>query len=304
MKKALIAIGLILGTITVAIIGYGIYLYSSIQNTAGEMHEPLDRGDKSDKRDAAFDISAQDPFSILIAGVDSREDTHAGRSDTLIVLTVNPKEESIKMLSIPRDTRTEIVGRGTDDKINHAYAFGGAQMTIDTVENFLDIPIDHYVSINMDGFTQLVDALGGVSVENAFAFSQNGYQFEEGKIFLETGDEALAYARMRKQDSRGDFGRNDRQRQIVEAVIKQGAQFSSVTKAGAILDAVGESVRTDLQLDGMWELQSNYRGAAKNIEQLEITGEGTRINNIYYLIIPQEEIARVQGELKSHLELS
>ncbi|MED3646430.1 LCP family protein [Halalkalibacterium halodurans] len=304
MKKALIAIGLILGTITVAIIGYGIYLYSSIQNTAGEMHEPLDRGDKSDKRDAAFDISAQDPFSILIAGVDSREDTHAGRSDTLIVLTVNPKEESIKMLSIPRDTRTEIVGRGTDDKINHAYAFGGAQMTIDTVENFLDIPIDHYVSINMDGFTQLVDALGGVSVENAFAFSQNGYQFEEGEIFLETGDEALAYARMRKQDNRGDFGRNDRQRQIVEAVIKQGAQFSSITKAGAILDAVGESVRTDLQLDGMWELQSNYRGAAKNIEHLEITGEGTRINNIYYLIIPQEEIARVQGELKSHLELS
>ncbi|BAB07389.1 LCP family protein [Halalkalibacterium halodurans] len=304
MKKALIAIGLILGTITVAIIGYGIYLYSSIQNTAGEMHEPLDRGDKSDKRDVAFDISAQDPFSILIAGVDSREDTHAGRSDTLIVLTVNPKEESIKMLSIPRDTRTEIVGRGTDDKINHAYAFGGAQMTIDTVENFLDIPIDHYVSINMDGFTQLVDALGGVSVENSFAFSQNGYQFEEGEIFLETGDEALAYARMRKQDSRGDFGRNDRQRQIVEAVIKQSAQFSSITKAGAILDAVGESVRTDLQLDGMWELQSNYRGAAKNIEQLEITGEGTRINNIYYLIIPQEEIARVQGELKSHLELS
>jgi LCP family protein required for cell wall assembly len=117
-------------------------------------------------------------------------------------MTVNPEDQSVKMLSLPRDTRTEIVGRGTQDKINDAHAFGGMDMTIATVEQFLDIPIDHYVSINMDmeGFKGLVGAMGGVTVNNDFAFPQSGHSFAQGELFL-NGEEALAYARMRKKGS-------------------------------------------------------------------------------------------------------
>src|SRR5690606_27392907 len=132
-----------------------------------------------------------------------------------IVLTVNPNKESIQMVSIPRDTRTEIIGKGFEDKINHAYAFGGMEMAIDTVENFLDIPIDYYVQVNMEGFKDLIDAVGGVTVENDLAFTQDGYHFPEGTITL-YGDEALAFVRMRKNDPRGEFGRQLRQRQIIE----------------------------------------------------------------------------------------
>ncbi|WP_413378003.1 LCP family protein [Alkalihalobacillus sp. 1P02AB] len=301
MKKFFTIAGIVLGIMFLGVVGYGFYLYNSVTNTVDRMHEPLER-DVSDKREKEVNMEEQDPMSFLIAGVDSRGDNHSGRSDTIIVMTVNPKEKSVKMLSIPRDTRTEIIGRGFQDKINHAYAFGGVQMTINTVENLLNIPIDHYASINMEGFKGLVDAIGGVTVENDFAFSSSGFNFQEGEIFL-NGDEALAYSRMRKQDPRGDFGRNDRQRQVVEAVIQEGAQFSSITKAGQILGAVGESVRTDLDLDGIWTIQSNYKEARHNIEQMEITGNGTHIDGIYYLQVPDEEINRVSQELRIHLEL-
>ncbi|WP_332628477.1 LCP family protein [Halalkalibacter flavus] len=299
-KKTLITLGLIFGVLFLAATAYGFYLYKSVTDTVKEIHEPIER--VTEKREKEVDVENQEPISFLIAGVDSRGDHHSGRSDTIIVMTVNPEDQSVKMLSIPRDTRTEIVGRGTVDKINHAYAFGGVEMTMDTVENFLDIPIDHYVSINMEGFQGLVDALGGVTVYNDFAFDYSRHSFPEGELFL-NGEEALAYSRMRYDDPRGDFGRNDRQRQIVDAVIQEGAQISSITRVGSILSEVGKSVRTDLDLDGMWTIQSKYRDARHNVEQMEIHGDGTQIDGIYYLIVPDDELARVRGELREHLQL-
>jgi LCP family protein required for cell wall assembly len=300
-KKILITIGILFGVLLLSVAAYGFYLYKSVTDTVAEIHVPIER-EQSSKREVKAEVEKQDPISFLITGIDARGDNLSGRTDTIIVMTVNPEDQSVKMLSLPRDTRTEIVGRGTVDKINHAHAFGGMEMTIDTVEQFLDIPIDHYVSINMEGFKGLVDAMGGVAVTNDFAFTQSGYSFSEGELFL-NGDEALAYARMRKKDPKGDFGRNNRQRQIVDAVIQEGAQMGSITRVGDILNVVGHSVRTDLSLDDMWKVQSKYRDARHNIEQMEIKGNGTRINGIYYLQIPDEEVARVRTELRSHLGL-
>lgn len=75
-------------------------------------------------------------------------------------MTIKPIQQSINMLSIPRDTRAEIVGRGTLEKINHAYAYGKVEMAMSTVEHLLDIPIDHYIQVNMEGFRDIVDAVG------------------------------------------------------------------------------------------------------------------------------------------------
>jgi polyisoprenyl-teichoic acid--peptidoglycan teichoic acid transferase len=111
------------------------------------------------------------------------------------------------MLSIPRDTRTEIVGKGTIEKINHAYAFGNEEMAMKTVENFLDIPIDYYIKVSMEGFKDIVDAVGGITVNNDLDFTQDGYHFPKGQVNLD-GKKALAFTRMRHEDPRGDFGAN------------------------------------------------------------------------------------------------
>jgi polyisoprenyl-teichoic acid--peptidoglycan teichoic acid transferase len=278
---------------------YGFMFYRSLSTALDDIHQPVDR--KSDKRVKEVTLKKKDPFSILMLGVDER-DGDKGRSDTIIVLTVNPNQNSVKMLSIPRDTRTDIIGQGTVDKINHAYAFGGPEMSMNTVENFLDIPIDYFMQINMVGFKEIVDAVGGVTVNNDLDFSYEGVHFPAGAITL-NGTDALKFSRMRYDDPNGDFGRQLRQRQIIQGVIREGASLSSITNFGSIFEALGNNVKTNLTFSEMVNIQQNYKAASQNIEHITISGNGTKIGGVYYLVIPDEEKQRVQGVLKTHLEL-
>ncbi|MFJ7991206.1 LytR family transcriptional regulator [Peribacillus frigoritolerans] len=274
-------------------------IWNSLTKTVDTMHTPIDR--TTDKRTKDLALSDQEPFSMLMLGVDER-DGDKGRSDTMIVLTVNPQKKSVKMLSIPRDTRTEIVGHGTQDKINHAFAFGGAKMSMDTIENFLDIPIDYYMKINMEGFKDIVDAVGGVTVQNDLDFTYEGVHFAKGSINL-NGEDALKYSRMRYDDPNGDYGRQSRQRAIIEAVIKEGASLSSLTKYDDVFDALSKNIQTNLTFDDMMDIQKNYRDASKSITQATIQGNGTKIDGVYYNIVSDEEKEKVQSELKEQLSI-
>lgn len=280
---------------------YGYTIYRTLTKTVETMHEPIKR-ERSEKRIEDITLTKKEPFSLLVLGIDEREGDR-GRSDTIIVLTINPNKNSVKMLSIPRDTRTEIVGYKMEDKINHAYAFGGVEMATATIEHFLDIPIDYYMKINMEGFKEIVDAVGGVTVNNDLEFSSDGTYFPKGNITL-NGEKALAFSRMRYEDPRGDFGRQLRQRLIIQAVIKEGASLSSLANYRNIFSALGNNIKTDLTFDEMVDIQKNYRTAAKEIVQISIEGKGTKINSIYYLLISDEEKKRIQDELKSHLEMN
>ncbi|MBD3109988.1 LytR family transcriptional regulator [Bacillus sp. AGMB 02131] len=275
-------------------------VWNTIANTAENIHKPIER--ETDKREEAITLEKQDPFSVLLLGVDERENDR-GRSDTMIAITVNPQTNSVKMLSIPRDTRTEIIGRDKEDKINHAYAYGGPKMSMDTVENLLNIPIDYYVKVNMEGFSDLVDAVGGIKVNNTFAFSYEGFDFPLGQIEL-SGNEALSYTRMRYEDPNGDFGRQQRQRQVIEGIVREGMSVNSIKNYQKIFDALGKNIETNMTLAEIMSIQENYRDALNSIEQLTVESNGTMINDIYYGIIDEEEISRVQKELQEHLKVS
>lgn len=286
------------------LLGGGAYAYSiyhSLNSAVETMHSPIER-EVSSKRTKEVTFKDKEPFSVLLLGVDERENDK-GRSDSMIVLTVNPDTKSVKMISIPRDTLTDIVGHGTRDKINHAYAFGGVEMAMDTVEGLLDIPIDYYAQINMEGFEDIVNAVGGVTVNNDLNFSYGGYSFEEGKLTL-SGKEALAFSRMRYEDPRGDFGRQLRQREVIQGVIREGASVSSLWNFDNIFDALGNNVKTNLKFEEMVDIQKHYKSASKDIEQIQIkTGSGTKIDGIYYYVIPDEELSEIQSTLQEHLEL-
>ncbi|TDK62180.1 LytR family transcriptional regulator [Bacillus salipaludis] len=292
--------GIVLVLLLFGIGAYAFSVYKSLTNAVETMHQPIDRT-KSDKRAEQVSLTNKQPFSVLMLGVDQRKGDK-GRSDTIIVLAVNPNNKSVEMLSIPRDTRTEIVGHGTVDKINHAYAFGNEEMSMNTVENFLDIPIDYYVKVNMEGFKDIVDAVGGITVNNDIDFTQDGYRFSKGQVTLD-GKKALAFTRMRHEDPRGDFGRQLRQREIIQGVLREGASLSSLTKYQSIFSALGNNVRTNLTFDQIKDIQKNYRAAANNVQQMSIKGNGSMINHIYYYIVPDAEKQRIQNELKAQLEL-
>lgn len=312
---------IIFGSIFIALLlaggGYALYLYDQLSQTADDIHEPITReselrepsnteensssGDNTESTSAEENEDNPQPLSFLIMGVDDEEST-SGRSDTMILLTVNPGKESIKMVSIPRDTLTEISGRGTEDKINHAYAFGGAEMAMDSVEGLLDVPVDHFATVNMQSFEDIVDTLGGVTVQNNLAFEDNGHSYPEGEISLD-GEEALSFVRMRYEDPQGDLGRTERQRQVLDAVIQEGAGISSITRIQDYLTIVEDNVRTSLTFADMRELQSDYRSARRDIDTLQLEGEGIMRDDIYYLELNEQRKNEVSDQLKEHLEI-
>jgi len=280
-------------------------IYGSVVNAVDKMSTSFDRG-KSDKREEEVKFKEKDPISVLLVGVDEREDD-SGRTDSMLVLTVNPELKSTKIVSIPRDTRAELIDKSDSDhdtisKMNHAYAYGGIEMTIDSLENFLNIPIDYYVKVNMEGFKDIVDAVGGIDVYNEYAFELDGTYLSKGEHHLD-GEEALQYARMRKQDPNGDFGRQARQREVITKVIKKGASISGLTNYDEILDALSDNVETSLSMQEIVSMQKSYLKAADSIEKVEIKGNNKTIDGTWYFIVDDKTRQAISDELRTHLGL-
>ncbi|WP_338472672.1 LCP family protein [Niallia sp. XMNu-256] len=299
-KRKRLGFKITLGVIFLLLLGAGTYafsVYNSIAGTIEKTHKPLER---SESEQRVIDLSKGDPISLLLFGVDER-DGDRGRPDSLILLTANPSDQSIKMVSIPRDTYTEIAGKGIKDKINHSYTYGGVDMSIKTVENFLDVPIDYYVQVNMAGFKDLVDAVGGVTVDNTLDFSYDGSDFPVGKLEL-NGEEALKYSRMRALDPQGDFGRQERQRKIIKGFFDKALQVETLTNYRSILEAIGKNLKTNLTFEEMKLIQENYAQTRHNLEQIQINGSGKEENGVYYYIVPEEERTKLSQTLKAHLK--
>lgn len=302
----LIILGLLI--VVTGIGGYVIWrVYDDVKSTTEVMYEPVEEQEPHESRlnKPLVVDDGEDPFSVLIMGVDTGDfdREYTGRSDTMMLVTMNPNTEKTSIVSIPRDTYTEIVGRNEKDKLNHTYAFGGTSMAMNTVQNLFDIPVDYYLSVNMEGMQTIVDAIGGITITPPLSFEHSGNTFVEGQKTQMNGDQALSYSRMRYDDPEGDYGRQYRQRQVIEATMKQIASLDSVRNYSSVLESMSSSMKTNMSFDDMVDMFNKYRGAASEVEQVQLSGSGTIIDDIYYEIIPDEEIKRVQQHLQDELEL-
>ncbi len=282
------------------------YFASSIASVFSQNQIILDRGDRSDLRDAAVNPSS-DPVSVLFLGLDTRDGDLRGRTDAMVLATFNPEEGTIKMLNIPRDSRVDVIGANRVDKINHAHAFGGVDMTLDTVENLLGIPVDYFVSLNFDAFMEIIDELGGITVNSPMTFTEKDnatygtITIHEGEQRL-NGEEALAYVRMRKSDPRGDLGRGERQKEVIEAIIKEAASFSSITNFNSLMDSVERNLNTNITFGNIVSMHS-YASGLSDIESLSFEGDDYREGGIYYYKIRDESLQEIQEILQVHLGL-
>ena len=195
-------------------------------------------------------IKARDKSTILIMGVDKREDD-VGRSDTLMIATVDPRLDRATLLSIPRDTRVKIYGRGYD-KINAAFAYGGVGLTESTVENFLGIDIDHYILIDTGSFVKIIDAIGGVDIDVEKRMFYEDPWDDDGGLVIDLypgqqhmdGKTAVTYVRYR--DSEGDIGRVKRQQAFMAACLDKVTSPEIITRIPKILREVIDAVETDM----------------------------------------------------------
>ncbi|CAM4061767.1 LytR family transcriptional regulator [Bacillus manliponensis] len=288
----------------IAIGGY--YVYNSYSSLMG-IYNGFSR-EKSDLRKEEVKITSE-PFSLLIMGIeDYATDGDNGRTDSLMFATVNPKTEQVSLMSIPRDTRVTIVGRDQKDKINAAHAYGGEKMAIETVENFLRVPVDHYVKIDFKGFKGVVDAVGGITVNVPFDFWERSDEDYYKKIYFKkgeqrlNGEEALAYVRMRKQDPNGDFGRAERQRQVVQAILHELNSASTVFKINDLAKTIGKNVKTDIPVSDGLALAKKFSDFDANaIETLTLEGEDQRINGIYYFTPDEVSVQTARQKFMENL---
>ncbi|WP_058764630.1 LCP family protein [Exiguobacterium chiriqhucha] len=292
-KKIAFIVAGVLGMMLLLGGGLVAYLYNQVDSTVNRINES---SGLSKERMNQKTIAEKKPISVLLLGVDRRADEQ-GRSDSIIVMTLNPNKDQSAMLSIPRDTKTEIVGKGVADKINHAYAFGGAEMALDTVENFLGIPIDYVAEVDMKGFQDAVDLFGGVEVTNDLAFESGGYTFNPGVQTL-NGSEALAFTRMRYDDPRGDFGRQERQRAVITAIVNEGVNDFSLSKFTNMLDVLGNNAKTNITFKELRTLSTEYTAAFKNQDVLRLEGQGGKEGDGIYYWRPSSTSL---GEVRSYL---
>lgn len=242
-------------------------------------------------------------LTFLIMGVDSRQDDLSGRTDALMIATINPTTKKIKIVSIPRDTFVPSQENAVTafNKINACYVRGGVSSSISAVNDLVNIHIDHYITMNFGGLTDLIDDLGGVTVKSDMQFTMNGIDFHEGENKL-NGAMALAYTRMRYDDPRGTYGRDLRQQQVIQAILTDVKQMKSIGKYKKVLETLGGNVKTDLSWEQIKNIFMEYNLAFCEVSHDTLHGEGEMINGLSFQIISNTEKTRIHEVLQKQLK--
>lgn len=231
---------------------------------------------------------------ILIIGVDQRAG-EPSRADTMMLAIINTDNPELQLLSIPRDTRTIIPGRGYD-KLNHAQAYGGPSLLMEAINDMLDIEIDGYVQLNFNSFKEIIDILGGVeyNVEIRMYNADENINLQPGKQVLD-GDKALQYVRYR--NSTGDIGRVERQQKFVRELIDQKLKLRNVLKIPELVGEAHRSVKTNISLKDMVSIAM----AMKELENEKVTseilpGKAQYINGVSYWLPEDQKLEDIFPE--------
>lgn len=245
-------------------------------------------------------FAATDRLHILVLGTDDMQEGR-GRTDAIMILFLNPQEKRAALLSLPRDLRVEIPGHGLD-KINHAYHFGGVDLTRETVEELLGITIDYYAKVDFQAFEQIVDTLGGVDIDVPFKMRKHTYygdiRLAPGYQHLD-GKQALDFVRYR-EDS--DLKRGERQQQLLRAIIKQKLRLRNLPRLAKVAGIVNKSIDTDMELRKAIALAT----LLKNLNSSEIMTavapmRDRPINGVYYGELRERAFYQMIDDIDDHL---
>jgi len=237
----------------------------------------------------------------LFLGIDERENQNKfeGRTDTIIIYHIGSNGMDA-LISIPRDTKVELKGHGTN-KINAAYEYGGANMISDEIYKLTDIGIDKVMVVNFAGFKKIIDALGGVkiTITEPLHDSKSGSNFDPGTYNF-NGDQALAFVRNRAT-AKGDFDRMNRQKYLLSELFKQKANFSIISKIPSIIKILREETRSDFSTWDYLKIGFKLIKNKNNLKLLTLPGKTKTINNISYVIVNDKE---AKTYLKENLNLN
>lgn len=309
LKYFLIFLSLLLVVVPVI---FAVILLKSSQGAFEHSYNDQDSSRQSNIRESKVDPS-KDPISILFLGIDDNsgrekngQSTEQSRSDAMIFSTLNTEKEQIRMLSIPRDTISYIPKVSYYDKIAHAHAYGGPKSSMDSVEATLNVPVDYYVRINMEAFVDAVNELGGIEYDVPYDINEPNTD-DSGKIKVKkghqnlNGDEALAVARTRHQDS--DLKRGQRQMDLIKKLFAKAQKADSISKLDDVVEIVGKNAKHNLSYKEIKVLATSYLKDDIEIKSTQLEGKDDYLNGIYYYNPDIKNIQDTSNLLRDDLEL-
>lgn len=282
--------GIAVVVIVVLVAGVGIAGALWLNSVSGSMS--MDESEKQELSNVLSESSAEEPYYALLLGSDAREGDTASRSDTMILARIDANKGRVTLVSIPRDTKVEIEGHGTQ-KINAAYAFGGASGAVEAVSEMAGVPISHYVEIHFDELEKVVDDLGGIWVDVPVSNNQTGasesISIRAGEQLMD-GETALAFARERYGYLEGDFQRAENQRLVVQGIVNKIMALPPTDLPGTI-QSLASSVSTDYELGDLVTLAQQFQKAYPYISIYSCMTPSTTktINGVSYTITLEDE---------------
>lgn len=241
-------------------------------------------------------IGGPDEITFLLLGVDTNDVSKGGsRTDTMMVCKVDKSTGKISILSIPRDTRTRIRGRQQEEKINHAHAYGGPELSVKAVKDLLGIDLEYYVKVDYQIVKEFVDLIGGVEVDVPMEIKNT--DIKKGVQVL-NGKQALQFLRFRKGYSDQDLGRIRAQQQFIKAAAKQTLKLSNIGKLPQMIKSYYNNVETNIPLDVILKFAANAKDFdVDGMQMATLPGEPQYINGISYFIYDEEEAEILVKEL-------
>ena len=240
--------------------------------------------------------------NILLIGSDNREaeGEKYGRSDTLMLVHIDPEQNFVSVLSLPRDLRVEIPGYGVQ-KINAAYAIKGAELSIKTVQSVTGVDLDHYVNIDFDAFRQLTTEVDGVYVDVDRRYYYVGDNYETINIWpgyqALAGENALDYVRFR-HDNNNDFGRIQRQQRFLRAAKEQVSTWDTALKIPSLVNVLARNVTTDMSTNQVLRLAVwGMRLQGGRVKQVELSATTANIGGGSYVIASDDAIREAVRDL-------
>lgn len=234
--------------------------------------------------------------NMLVVGLDNVEGSH--RSDTIMVIHVSSKAKKVNVVSIPRDTIMNIPGIGFT-KVNHAFAYGGVNLTKETLEDFFGVKIPFTVAINIDGLAKVIDTLGGLTIN---VEKRMYYVDYAGGLYVDlypgtqtlNGRQVLGYVRFR-HDAEGDIGRIVRQQKFIQALARKIVARKDVLSAPKVILSLLSNISTNMSVRQILGLSLAMRQSFDigNIEMTSIPGESIMIDKIYYIKPNSAEVKRI-----------
>ncbi|MCT6851135.1 MAG: LCP family protein [Staphylococcus epidermidis] len=289
--------------IIVVLLGVGAFAaYHKVSKVANEVYKPS--GAKT-VRDADEVLKNKKPVSILFMGTDTDFGgrTDKGRTDSMMVVTLNPKTNTTTMVSIPRDMKVNLPDfpQYSPSKINAAYTYGGVKEAINAVESHFNIPIDYYVTLSLGGLKKAIDQVGGVDVVSPLTFDYEGEHYTKDKLEHMDGTKAMWFSNMRYQDPQGDYGRQARQRLVLTALMKKAISYKTVVNTD-FLDSISHNLKTNLTMSDMTQLALNYRKTNQNIKNDYAHGTGQMLDGVSFQDVSGKEQNRISSVINDSLK--